>query len=52
MFGTEPCQFKPTYALGEEPALQREGEERSTSPEPVRMSVTKTGEFVRGETTQ
>ena len=37
MFGTEPYQFKPTYPLGEEPAPHGEGEERSASPEPVRI---------------
>ena len=40
MFGAEPYQFKPTYPPGEEPALHGEGEERSTSPEHVRVGNT------------
>ena len=37
MFGAEPYQFEPTYPPGEEPALHGEEEERSASPEPVRV---------------
>ena len=40
MFGAEPYQFEPTYPPGEEPALHGEGEERSASPEPVRIGNT------------
>ena len=39
MLGAEPYQFEPTYRPGEEPALLGEGEERSTSPEPVRKGI-------------
>ena len=40
MFGAEPYKFEPTYLPGEEPALHGEGEERSASPEPVRIGNT------------
>ena len=32
MFGAKPYQFEPTHGPGEEPALHREGEERSAYP--------------------
>ena len=40
MFGAEPYRSKPTYPPGEEPALRGEVEERSASPEPVRIRNT------------
>ena len=40
MFGAKPYPFEPTYPPGEEPALNG-GEERSASPEPVRVGNTK-----------
>ena len=45
MFGAEPYQFEPTYPPGEEPAPHGEGEERSASPEPVRIGNLRTGVF-------
>ena len=45
MFRAEPYLFEPTYPPGEVPALHGEGEERSASPEPIRIGNMDAGVF-------